>query len=707
MSQGTRTLLGMAVGALVGWLAGDAIAVLQPFAAACLLLMQMPVIPYLVLSLIDGLGRLTPETLRRLARAGGVAILVIWGISLATVFMAGTVFPQGSGAFFADPEAGAGQPVNLVNLLIPNNPFDALARTVVPAIVFFCLFFVAELVHVPGREAFLDAVGAANKAIERVTSRINKAAPYMVAILMAVSVGTLGPSFFHRMEIFSGVFTFACALLALWLIPMLVSMTTPVSYKELLGRTFGAMSLAFTTGSNMVALPLIIQAARELTSARVEDGEAAHEQDDAVVETVIPVLTNIPNAGNLVAILLVPFTAASYGIALTAVDYFQVSTGGVLSLFGSAGNALRFMMEQCELPTDVVALYTAAQSVLARPAALAKVSSIMALTLWIAFAVQGKLRIRPLGLAGLMVGTLLPLLLASVLVSRELPPPQMEVAWSSMSLPSMVQTTFVQASSLRGDDSGALDRIRRAGVIRVGFFENSLPYSYRNRKGELVGYHAAMAQQLAQDLGCGLVMVSTTHATFVEDLLAGRIDVLMGPVGYEADRLLKTSTTLPYMTVRSALTVRDSQQRGVESRVQAGQTAGLRIGVLEESPLGNSLDRLLPGAIAVPLEEPQEMLSRTDLDAVLWHDVEAFAWSTTHAGFGVVALPKPVTRALSLPLRRSDGDFKDALQSWIEMRKADGTLEGLYHTWIMGKSDNATPPQPSGLIEMVQWIERH
>ena len=48
--------------------------------------------------------------------------------------------------------------------------------------------------------------------------------------------------------------------------------------------------------------------------------------------------------------------------------------------------------------------------------------------------------------------------------------------------------------------SSVLDRIRQRGVVRVGYFEDSLPYAFFNRHGELVGFDVEMALQLARDL---------------------------------------------------------------------------------------------------------------------------------------------------------------------------------------------------------------
>ena len=69
-----RILAGLLAGVAVGLFFGEDAAVLQPLADLYIRGMQMTVLPYLVLTLVGGLGQLDPATARRLApRAGTFA----------------------------------------------------------------------------------------------------------------------------------------------------------------------------------------------------------------------------------------------------------------------------------------------------------------------------------------------------------------------------------------------------------------------------------------------------------------------------------------------------------------------------------------------------------------------------------------------------------------------------------------------------------
>src|SRR5262249_45749535 len=59
-----------------------------------------------------------------------------------------------------------------------------------------------------------------------------------------------------------------------------------------------------------------------------------------------------------------------------------------------------------------------------------------------------------------------------------------------------------------------VDRVRARRVLRVGYFDDSLPYTFTNRSGDLVGLDVEMAQQLAHDVGFGLEVVEVPRTIF-------------------------------------------------------------------------------------------------------------------------------------------------------------------------------------------------
>ena len=106
--------------------------------------------------------------------------------------------------------------------------------------------------------------------------------------------------------------------------------------------------------------------------------------------------------------------------------------------------------------------------------------------------------------------------------------------------------------------TSTLDAVRETGVIRVGYFEDSLPYAFMNRRGELVGFDVEMALQLARDLGVDAEMVRVDRSVLARGLDRSACDVLMSGVAVTADRALRVQFSSPYLDETVAFIVPDN-----------------------------------------------------------------------------------------------------------------------------------------------------
>ncbi|MEO5567874.1 MAG: hypothetical protein ABIR92_05250, partial [Gemmatimonadaceae bacterium] len=72
-----------------------------------------------------------------------------------------------------------------------------------------------------------------------------------------------------------------------------------------------------------------------------------------------------------------------------------------------------------------------------------------------------------------------------------------------------------------------------------------------------------------------------------------------------------------------------------------------------------------------------------------------------------VSIPKPgiIQIPLAFPIARQDQAFAAFLDTWIELKKKDGTLQQLYDYWVLGR--NAVAPQPrwSVIRNVLHWVE--
>jgi cyclohexadienyl dehydratase len=80
------------------------------------------------------------------------------------------------------------------------------------------------------------------------------------------------------------------------------------------------------------------------------------------------------------------------------------------------------------------------------------------------------------------------------------------------------------------DRSPTLDRIRAAGVLRVGTTGDYTPFSLLQPDGSYEGADIDMAHDLAETIGVGLQFVPSVWVGLLDDFLEDRFDIAMGGV---------------------------------------------------------------------------------------------------------------------------------------------------------------------------------
>ena len=133
-------MLALALGIIAGLFFGETVAWMSIIGNVVVLLMQMTVYPYIVVSLVGGIGKLTQSDASTLFRKSGVVMLLLWLLGMVLIFLMLAVFPEmESASFFSTSTIADPVPVDYYKLYIPSNPFQSMAEGSVPAIVLFCI----------------------------------------------------------------------------------------------------------------------------------------------------------------------------------------------------------------------------------------------------------------------------------------------------------------------------------------------------------------------------------------------------------------------------------------------------------------------------------------------------------------------------------------------------------------------------------------
>src|SRR5260221_10921428 len=110
--------------------------------------------------------------------------------------------------------------------------------------------------------------------------------------------------------------------------------------------------------------------------------------------------------------------------------------------------------------------------------------------------------------------------------------------------------------------SPTLDRIRAAGVLRVGTTGDYTPFSLIQPDGSYRGADIDMAYDLAAMLGVRLQFVPSVWVELLDDFLADKFDIAMGGVTVTAARAEQAFFSVPtFVDGRRPLCRREDRDR--------------------------------------------------------------------------------------------------------------------------------------------------
>jgi ABC-type amino acid transport substrate-binding protein len=72
-----------------------------------------------------------------------------------------------------------------------------------------------------------------------------------------------------------------------------------------------------------------------------------------------------------------------------------------------------------------------------------------------------------------------------------------------------------------------------------------------------------------------------------------------------------------------------------------------------------------------------------------------------------VVVPEPgvIKIPLAFPVARHDQAFLTFVNTWIDLKRKDGTLDTLYRYWILGQEATTRTPRWSIIRNVLHWVD--
>lgn len=223
----------------------------------------------------------------------------------------------------------------------------------------------------------------------------------------------------------------------------------------------------------------------------------------------------------------------------------------------------------------------------------------------------------------------------------------------------------------------------KAEPLRVGVTPNFPPLIF-NQQGQLSGVEVELMKKVGRSLNRPVKAVVLPWEEMIDELLSGRIDVIMSGMTVTPARNMRIAFTESWM--RSGLTAMMRQRDA--SRIQSADDVrnfGGRIGAMEGTTGHEFVLRSCPQARLVLVASPGDaavQLSRNQIDLYV-DDIPSILWQASANEAELSALMDRLTvENIAWGVRRDRTELLNQLNGVLKEARSDGALDKAIMKWI-------------------------
>jgi len=275
-----------------------------------------------------------------------------------------------------------------------------------------------------------------------------------------------------------------------------------------------------------------------------------------------------------------------------------------------------------------------------------------------------------------------------------------------------VQVDQQKALSESQQNSDRLTIILQRGVLRVGYVDERLPFVYRNKEGNVVGFDMELVNALARDLGVTIELSKILITQEVDEITnwldTGQIDLVIGGLSMTPPDVLRFNFTHSYMEGNIGLIIKDYKRQDFTDVASIRELPNLKLAVLNLPYLKTILAEKFPNAELVTAKSIRPFMrgEMPDVDAFVNIAEAGSAWSIIYPSYTVV-IPKnmKITIPVALVLPHDQAHFNNKINDWLTLVEKNKTIGNFYEHWILGKSKKPKEPRWSIMRNVLHWVD--
>lgn len=716
ISLGYQVLIAVVLGIATGLFFGPFSSVLSPVGDVFSMLLQMVTLPYIVFSLMHGIGSLTPHEGKTLFKKGWFILLIMWALVYLSIYLLNLLLPsEVSGSITYSPEQAKTFSKEFLTYIVPANPIYDFANNIVPAIAVFGVILGSAIMHLQVKEPLLELLERSNVLMEKILEWLAIISPIGIFAHISVAFGTVNFEDLSKLEFYVFCFIAIVAFLVLWVLPKLICCFTPLKYKEVIKEYRFTCVLAFATGLPSIAFPFINKSIKRLAARHSLEG--ANFQNK--MQTIVPFGFSFAQLGNCLMLFFIMFISFFYRHPFLDVEKVLLNFLTIPMSFGTTGlslNAMSFLIKLLQFPKDAFNIYVEIAAVTSNFQVLLSVASIYTFVLLVLFSYHNKLKIQWKRISRNFFLTFGIFTLCIFALKKNISiGDNFAAVYSALSMEAALgrqaRASFVPKISHPGGPSETFSRILTTNTLRVGCNagtvanpdNGNIPFCYYNDKHELVGYDTAFAYELAHDLDCKLEFVNIDVDELGNELSNHNYDIAMSSVVMSENRLLQMDFTHTYFEDFNVLVVPAFRKKEFLNYSQVVQKKDLVVGGL--GAYFKVAQNHFPNAKVISVKTLSQF-EKGEFDAMVWSRLAAFVWGITHPNYIFFDYNEMLgQKYFSYAIPMGADNWASFLNSWLELKKQSGFTDRQYHYWIEASSVKEQAPRWSIIRNVLHWVD--
>src|SRR5262249_43153176 len=162
----------------------------------------------------------------------------------------------------------------------------------------------------------------------------------------------------------------------------------------------------------------------------------------------------------------------------------------------------------------------------------------------------------------------------------------------------------------------------------------------------------------------------------------------------------------PYLHLTMALVVEDRRRDELGTREALIAHPGLRLALVSDEYYETKVRAVLPRVEIVRIDAAKRFFEGggLGLDGLIVPAEIGEAWTLIYPEYTVVR-PSRLRAPIAYGTARDDADFRNFLDTWVLLKREDGTIDALRRYWIDGFDERAKTPRWSIVRDLLHWVQ--